>query len=498
MLVDEKLSVSQQHVLAAQKANCILGSIKRSVTSRLREVILPLYSVLMRPNLEYCVQLWGPQHKKDIDLLEQVQRRATNMIRGMEHLSYEDRLREWGCSAWRREGSRKNLQQPSSTSRGPTGKMGRDSLSGTVVIGQGNTVTPPSSWFALNKALKRKTRENVGLLLNEVGALVTEDAEKVELLNGAFASVFTAKAGPQASHTLEERCLRTGGKLVSHQSSKRQVEPGNYRLVSLTSISGKVLDVISKHVEGKVIRSSQHGFTKGKSCLTNLIALYDVMTGWVDEGKAVDVVYLSCSKAFNTVIHNILIVLGPVSFNTYINDLDEGTECTLNNFADDTKLGGVADTPECCATIQPDLDRLESWVEKNPMKFNKGKCRVLHLRRNNPIHQYRLGVDLLKSSSAERDLGVLMDNMLTMSQQCAMMAKKANGLLGCIKKSMASRSRKAILPLYSALVRLSNSRVTMKHPHCYWDLHQVPSGWHGHILIYDGHTSALWNTSLAL
>jgi len=280
----------------------------------------------------------------------------------------------------------------------------------------------------------------------------------------------------------------------------------NYRPVSLTSIVGKILEsIIKDHVVAhldrhKLLRDSQHGFLSGRSCLTNLLEFMEAATSAVDEGKNVDMIYLDFSKAFDKVPHCRLArkleahgirgiclswinswlenrrqtvyvdgeysdwekvtsgvpqgsVLGPVLFLIYINDIDENLRSKFGKFADDSKLLKSISSQEDVDTVRNDLKVLEDWAEKWQMQFNVDKCSVVHLGRNNPGSEYKLGDKALRVSDNERDLGVIVDKNLKFSEQCKSVAGKANSTLGMIRRNVVSRNKNIITKLYKALVR---------------------------------------------
>ena len=285
-----------------------------------------------------------------------------------------------------------------------------------------------------------------------------------------------------------------------------RAKPENYRPVSLTSILGKMLesivkDQIVKHLESNnLIHSSQHGFTKGRSCLTNLLEFMEIVTKELDEGNAVDLVYLDFAKAFDKVPYERLFkkleahgiggfvldwvknwlscrrqkvginkeysnwkwvtsgvpqgsVLGPILFIIYINDLDCNLVSKIKKFADDTKLCKRISCSEDVENLRKDLQRLDEWCSDWQMQFNVEKCSVIHMGKRNEKNNYNLGNQKLKKSIKERDLGVIVDSGGKFSEQCSTAARNANTILGMIRRCITYKSKSIITRLYKALVR---------------------------------------------
>ena len=280
----------------------------------------------------------------------------------------------------------------------------------------------------------------------------------------------------------------------------------NYRPVSLTSVICKLLErLIKDHmveflVKHNLFNSSQHGFLKARSCLTNMLCFLEEITKWIDVGSPVDIIYLDFQKAFDKVPHQRLLlklkahgigdsitdwieqwltdrrqrvvvdgevsnwksvlsgvpqgsVLGTILFLIYINDLDDSITSNVLKFADDTKLFRKVNTDGDKQHLQNDLDRLVKWSEKWQMLFNFGKCKCLHTGHRNLNVNYKMGDTVLGTTVKEKDLGVTISADMKVSEQCGIAASKGNQILGLIRRNITYKGKKLIIPLYKAIVR---------------------------------------------
>ena len=284
-------------------------------------------------------------------------------------------------------------------------------------------------------------------------------------------------------------------------------DPGNYRPVSLTSVTCKVFesvirDVLVDHMlNNKLYTDCQHGFRTHRSCITQLLQVMEDFSSLLDKGECIDTIYLDFKKAFDSVPHQRLLIklqyygitgkvlawirnflqdrkqyvrvgdacsgsanvlsgipqgsiLGPILLTIFINDLPHNIESFCKIFADDTK---IYNTPKNHKTLQKDLDTLITWSDTWNLYFNTSKCKILHIGRDNPGNQYSMphnGVDtVLNKCINEKDLGVTFDENLKFDCHIHNVVNTANKMLGIIKQNFSNMDKHTLLNLYKGLVR---------------------------------------------
>ena len=284
-------------------------------------------------------------------------------------------------------------------------------------------------------------------------------------------------------------------------------DPSNYRPISLTSVLCKILEsfvtgAIQSYMESLGLYSEcQHGFRKGKSCITQLLEVIEDFHKLRQEGEPFDIIYLDFKKAFDSVPHQRLLtklrgygiegkvlqwikafllnrtqrikvgnetsasskvtsgipqgsILGPVLFTIFINDLPESVDSIVKVFADDTKLYNNSKNHR---TIQKDLDTIQNWSSIWQLGFNIKKCKCLHVGQKNERHEYILktaaGPIEIAEVAEEKDLGIWFDDELKFERHITEKINKANQSVGIIKKNFEFMDMEIFLLLYKAIVR---------------------------------------------
>ena len=288
--------------------------------------------------------------------------------------------------------------------------------------------------------------------------------------------------------------------------------PANYRPVSLTSVVCKICESLLKDsimkymMSNNLLSANQYGFVSGRSCVSQLVDVFDDWTKAWDAGNGVDVIYTDFMKAFDKVPHERLLVklksygivgdvlewirqflmnrrqrvcvegnfsdwadiasgipqgsvLGPILFLVYINDLPSCvTDCRVKIFADDTKLYKEIQSESDCSVLQSNIENIYEWSRKWQLRFHPDKCHVLRIGCSHPEFCYGM-LDSegkhrsLEVVTSEKDLGVIVDSDLVFREHVSQIVKKANCTLGIIRRSFRFLDRATIMLLYKALVR---------------------------------------------
>ena len=300
----------------------------------------------------------------------------------------------------------------------------------------------------------------------------------------------------------------------------RKDQAGNYRPVSLTSITCKlfetfVRDALYKHLlENSILSDVQYGFCKQRSTVSQLLVTLNEWFYHLDNRTPVDALYLDFKKAFDSVPHKRLLtklhgygirgkvlqwvesfltnrvqyvdvnnniseevpvtsgvpqgsVLGPCLFIYFINDLPEVVKCLMMIFADDTKAYRPIYSIKDNEDLQMSLDNLVLWTKKWLIGFNSEKCKVLHLGSNNPKYKYTITnndiISILKETTCEKDIGVYVDSNLNFDTHVTNTVKSARKLTGLLCRTISYKSPEVMLPLYKSLVRM-----ILEHANVVW------------------------------
>ena len=284
--------------------------------------------------------------------------------------------------------------------------------------------------------------------------------------------------------------------------------PSNYRPVSLTSVVCKLMETILrdsliKHMTPH-FTDCQHGFLSGRSCITQLLDCLSDWTQFLENGSAVDAIYLDFAKAFDCVPHQRLLkklegygvrehflgwikdflenrrqrvvingeasdwrpvtsgipqgsVLGPILFICYVNDMPEAVQGMIKIFADDTKIYSEVDNIDMQNKLQNDLESLQEWANTWQMRFNASKCKCLHLGGTNKKFSYTMSEKgntvTLEETTCEKDLGVNIDPELKFTQHCVKVANKASQIVGMIRRSFDYIDSEMLCTLMKGLIR---------------------------------------------